>query len=142
MRSLPLVLSLVLGIVACGNTTSPPADAGAAAVAPPTATTPPKASAAPDASAPQPVNGVFKIVVDGWGFTPSDIKVKVGEPVSLEFTRITDETCVTKVVFPELKITKALPLNTPITVTVPSDAVHSYGFQCGMAMDTGTVVIE
>ena len=131
MRQLLLAFSIGLGLVACGTSSAPEPTAVA-----------PVATAAPEPEPTPESQGVFKISVGRGGFLPSTIKAKVGQPVILEFTRTTDETCATKVVFPELKITKSLPLDAPVSITVPSDVAHTYGFQCSMAMDKGTVVIE
>jgi plastocyanin domain-containing protein len=83
-----------------------------------------------------------KIVVDGKGFTPSEVKVDKGKPASLVFVRTTDGTCAKQVVFPELKLEKDLPLNTPVSIDVPTSEARTLTFQCGMAMYKSSVVIQ
>src|SRR5450432_1610937 len=56
-------------------------------------------------------SGKVSVTADGRGFHPSSIEITKGQRTTLEFRRTTDETCATSVVFPELKIDKALPLN-------------------------------
>ena len=76
------------------------------------------------------------------GFQPNSVTVKQGEPTTLVFTRTTDETCATEVVFPEIKLEKKLPLNQQVAVEVPVDQARTLGFQCGMAMFKSKVVIQ
>jgi len=85
------------------------------------------------------------VVADEHGFTPSSVTIPKGAPGSkatLTFTRTSDETCARDVVFPDLSIKKPLPLNTPVTVEVPSDAEKTLTFQCGMAMYKSSVVVR
>ncbi len=94
------------------------------------------ATATPDPS------GKVLITADGRGFHPSSIEITKGQRTTLEFRRTTDETCATSVVFPELKIEKALPLNQTVTVEVPADTSSTLTFQCGMGMYHGKVVVH
>ena len=97
-----------------------------------------KADPAPAAA----VKDAVAITVDGDGFKPSSVKVKKGLPATLIFTRTTDDTCATEVVFPQLDIKKELPKNTPVSITVPTDKEQSLTFQCGMGMYKSSVVVE
>ncbi len=96
-------------------------------------------AAAPAQAAPKP----GQVVVDGTGFHPSSIKLPKGAtPATLTFTRTSDETCATAVVFPDLKIEKPLPLNTPVAVSIPVDQARTLTFQCGMGMFKSKIVVE
>ena len=85
--------------------------------------------------------GEIPITADDKGFSPSSVTVQKGAPASLVFTRTSDDTCATKVVFPELKIEKDLPKNTPVKIDVPTDKEQKLTFQCGMAMYKSSVVV-
>jgi plastocyanin domain-containing protein len=76
------------------------------------------------------------------GFTPSSFDLKKGSPATLIFRRTTDATCATQVVFPELKITKDLPLMVPVPIEVPTGEARTLVFQCGMGMFKGKAVIH
>ena len=76
------------------------------------------------------------------GFSPSEVKLEKGKPAQLMFVRTTDETCAKEVVFPELKIEKELPLNTPVKVDIPTTEARTLTFQCGMAMYKSAVLIQ
>lgn len=86
--------------------------------------------------------GKIAITADGDGFKPSSVNLKKGASATLVFTRTTDETCATQVVFPELDIKKDLPKNTPVSIVVPTDRARKLTFQCGMGMYKSSVVIS
>jgi plastocyanin domain-containing protein len=83
-----------------------------------------------------------KVKVDNKGFTPSEIKLEKGKSAEIVFVRTTDETCAKQVVFPELKIEKDLPLNTPVRIEIPTGDLRTLTFQCGMGMYKSAVLIQ
>jgi plastocyanin domain-containing protein len=87
-------------------------------------------------------SGEIPITADEKGFTPSSVTVQKGSKATLVFTRTTDKTCADKVVFPELKIEKDLPMNTPVKIDVPTEKEQKLTFQCGMAMYKSSVVVN
>jgi plastocyanin domain-containing protein len=86
-------------------------------------------------------SGNVKVTVSDHGFAPSSIQAKRGQPLTLQFTRVSDQTCAKQVAFPELNLTKDLPLNTVVTIQVPTDVARTLTFQCGMGMYKSSVVI-
>lgn len=90
----------------------------------------------------QATGPIAKVTVGDKGFVPNSVSAKKGQPLTLEFTRTTDRTCATSVAFPELKITKELPLNVPVEVSVPTEEARTLTFQCGMGMYKSSVVVN
>lgn len=91
------------------------------------------------------VTGEYRVVASEHGFSPASVSLPHGPPgskVSVTFIRTTDKTCATEVVFPELDVKKALPLDTPVTIDVPTSAARTLTFQCGMDMYKGALVIK
>lgn len=86
--------------------------------------------------------GAVQILADENGFKPSSVTFKKGATASLVFTRTTDETCATEVVFPELDVKKDLPKGKAVTIDVPTDKERTLTFQCGMGMYKSSVVIH
>jgi plastocyanin domain-containing protein len=95
-----------------------------------------------DAAPPAPTSGAVKVTANEDGFQPSSVVFKKGAPASLVFTRTTDSTCATEVVFPELNLKRDLPKGTPVTIDVPTDKEQKLTFQCGMGMYKSSVVIN
>lgn len=80
------------------------------------------------------------IVVDG-GYKPNLIKIKENQPVTLTFIRKDPNTCLEELIFPDYKIKEYLPMNTPITVTLPPPHPGKSGFHCGMNMFHGRIEV-
>lgn len=76
------------------------------------------------------------------GFEPASITVKAGQPARITFIRKTDNTCAKEVVFPELKITKPLPLNERVTIQLPAQMEGELNYACGMDMLKGKVIVR
>jgi plastocyanin domain-containing protein len=92
--------------------------------------------------APTAASGVVRVEVNERGFFPSSVAIAQGNPVQLEFTRTNEETCATSVVFPELSITKDLPLREPVRVSVPAERERTLAFQCGVGDHRSAVIIQ
>jgi plastocyanin domain-containing protein len=100
-----------------------------------------KAPSSNTTSAPLPA-GAVAVTADDNGFTPSSVTFKKGAPASLVFTRTSDETCATEVVFPELNVKKELPKGTPVQIDIPTDKDQKLTFQCGMGMYKSAVIVN
>ena len=91
------------------------------------------------------LSGDARVEAGEHGFTPTSLALPKGPPGSkatVTFVRTTDKTCATEVVFPELGLTKPLPLNEAVPVEVPADSARTLSFQCGMAMYKGALVVR
>ncbi len=124
-KLMSVVVAVTLGAIACKK--DPPAAR-------------PAAHAAAEVTAPP--NGRVAITVDGEGYHPATIRTAAGSPLTLVFTRTTDETCGQQVVFPSKHTTHDLPLNRPVEVTVTAPATGSLAFTCAMNMYQGAVVAQ
>jgi plastocyanin domain-containing protein len=56
--------------------------------------------------------------------------------------RTSDKTCGTEVLFPSLKITRALPFNEPVAIEFTPASSGDVVFTCGMSMLKGVVVVQ
>jgi len=97
---------------------------------------------ASDVAATPNAQGKVAITADASGFHPSSIEVTKGQKTILEFRRTSNETCATSVVFPDLKLEKALPLNQTVAIELPTNVSSTLTFQCGMGMYHGKLVVR
>ncbi len=81
------------------------------------------------------------VAVSDKGFEPSRLTLRAGIPARVTFTRTTDATCATAVVFPSLKITRDLPLNQRIAIEFTPE-MGEIAFACGMNMFRGSVIAK
>ncbi len=83
-----------------------------------------------------------KIKVDKNGFSPSSIDAEAGHKLNLVFTRADKNNCGSVVVFPKLKIRKALPVGKDVIVSVTPVEAGQITFTCGMGMYKGSIVVN
>jgi plastocyanin domain-containing protein len=79
------------------------------------------------------------VTVTERGFEPVTVTLQAGIPARITFTRTSDKTCGTEVIFADNSINKPLPLNQPVTVEF-TPKKGEIGFACGMNMLKGKVV--
>ncbi len=82
------------------------------------------------------------IAVTEQGFDPAMVTLRAGAPARLVFTRTSDKTCGTEVVFLSLGIKRALPLNQPVTIDFTPERTGDIAFTCGMNMLKGVIVVR
>jgi RND family efflux transporter MFP subunit len=84
----------------------------------------------------------MRVTVTETRFDPQRLTVRAGVPARVTFTRTSDKTCATAVVFPPLNLRRELPLNVPVTIEFTPDKPGEVAFACGMDMLRGTVVVQ
>jgi plastocyanin len=83
-----------------------------------------------------------RVTVTETSFDPQRLTLRAGVPARVTFTRTSDKTCATTVVFPSLDIRRDLPLNEPVTIEFTPGKAGEIAFACGMNMLRGTVVVQ
>src|SRR6266568_759468 len=87
--------------------------------------------------------GVQRVVVTvKGGYRPDVITARQGVPLEIVFDRQESGDCTSRVVFPDLAASAALPAFGRTTVRLGPARTGSFGFACGMNMIHGTLVVE
>src|SRR5215831_4253759 len=87
--------------------------------------------------------GVQRVVVTvKGGYSPDVIKVRQGVPLEMVFDRQEAGDCTSRVVFPDLTVSAALPAYQRTMVRLVPASAGTFGFACGMNMVHGTLVVE
>src|SRR5262245_10611260 len=87
--------------------------------------------------------GVQRVVVTvKGGYSPDVIKVRQGVPLEMVFDRQEAGDCTSRVVFPDLAVSAALPAYQQTTVRLTPASAGTSGFACGMNMVHGTLIVE
>ncbi|UBF24693.1 cupredoxin domain-containing protein [Kovacikia minuta CCNUW1] len=81
------------------------------------------------------------VTVDG-GYEPSQIVVRAGQPVRLNFDRKDPSSCLEAVRFPDFRIAQDLPLNQVTPIEFTPEKPGSYEFTCGMNMFRGMIEVR
>ncbi|MBC8000590.1 MAG: cupredoxin domain-containing protein [Leptolyngbya sp.] len=81
------------------------------------------------------------IQVDG-GYEPSQVVVKAGQRVQLNFFRRDSSSCLEKVLLPDFRIAADLALNQVTAIEFTPNEPGEYIFTCGMNMFRGVVKAE
>ena len=83
----------------------------------------------------------LEVTVRG-GYSPEVIRLRQGVPAELTFDRQESGDCTSRVVFPDLQVSAALPAYQRTTVRLDPARPGTFGFACGMNMIHGTLIIE
>lgn len=83
-----------------------------------------------------------EIEVGASGYAPSEVRTAAGTPLTLVFTRTTEEGCGGEIVIASQDIRRELPLNQPVEVSFTPTEAGELRFSCGMDMYDGTIVVQ
>ena len=83
-----------------------------------------------------------EVTVNASGYEPSEVQAMAGHPLTMVFTRTSDEGCGNELVIAEADIERDLPLNEPVEVTFTPSEAGELRFTCGMNMYDGKIVVR
>ena len=83
----------------------------------------------------------IKIAVSG-GYSPATVYIPVGKPAKLTFLRTDSNSCLEELTIPDLKISKDLPLNSPVSLTLTVNSAGVYPWHCAMNMFHGKIIVK
>lgn len=89
-----------------------------------------------------PMNHRVEVTVNASGYEPSEVQAMAGHPLTMVFTRTTDEGCGNELVIADADIERELPLNEPVEVTFTPSEAGELRFSCGMDMYDGKIVVR
>ena len=136
-RVLPALLAALLPVAGCQK----PAPAGEAVESHAPSGEQQAVHEAPAAGAPLPSDAI-RVEVGAEGFAPARVPVKAGTSVQLAFRRTEEGGCGDRVVFPALKLERALPVGQTVLVQVLAPKSGELAFTCGMDMMRGALVVQ
>lgn len=84
---------------------------------------------------------VVNVQVKG-GYSPEVVILKKGVPAILNFTRTDSSSCLDRVIFSDFGINQELPQNQKESIQIDTNKAGEYGWQCGMDMFHGKLVIK
>ncbi|MFK7988041.1 MAG: cupredoxin domain-containing protein [Sandaracinaceae bacterium] len=87
-------------------------------------------------------DGVVRVEVGASGYEPGEIQATAGQPLTIEFTRVTDEGCGQELVIASQDIRRNLPLDEAVRVTFTPEESGRLRFTCGMDMYDGVIVVQ
>ncbi len=80
------------------------------------------------------------VVVQG-GYSPNVIRARKGVPLRINFDRREGTDCTSRVIFPDLKVSKSLPAFATTTLELVPEEAGEFGFSCHMSMVHGKLIV-
>ena len=87
----------------------------------------------------------IEITVNKRGFDPGEVHVPANKPLTLVFTRTTEQTCTKSVVLTlddGKKLERELPLDQAVEVPVTFKKAGNLSYACSMDMTKGIIVVK
>lgn len=94
------------------------------------------------AKARKPASQTARVNITQMGYEPATLRLKRGVPARITFVRMTDDTCATEVAFPSHGISRNLPLNQAVTISLNKMQAGEFNFTCGMGMHRGKLIVQ
>ena len=85
--------------------------------------------------------GLVEIHVVNGVYAPDRVAIPVGQATTFRFTREDPTACAEIVKFDGLSISRELPLNKAVDVSIRYDEPGEYKFTCQMGMYTGHIIV-
>lgn len=82
-------------------------------------------------------SGDLSVRVENGVYAPARLKAPANTALALQFLRVDASPCAETLIFPELDISRTLPLNQAARVALPALAPGVYHFHCQMQMYRG-----
>lgn len=87
--------------------------------------------------------GIQEVVIRvAGGYSPSQVRVRAGQPVRLVFDRQEENSCSEEIVIPDFGIRRFLPAHARTTVEFTPSEPGTHEFTCGMSMLRGRLTVE
>ena len=80
------------------------------------------------------------VVVQG-GYSPNVIRARKGVPLRIHFDRREGTDCTSRVIFPDLKVSKSLPAFATTTLELVPEEAGEFDFSCHMSMVHGKLIV-
>ena len=80
------------------------------------------------------------VVVQG-GYSPNVIRARKGVPLRINFDRREGTDCTSRVIFPDLKVSKSLPAFATTTLELVPEEAGEFDFSCHMSMIHGKLIV-
>ena len=83
---------------------------------------------------------VITITADA-GYSPSVISLQKNQPAILKILRTDPSDCLEQLIIPQFNISKTLPLDKEVTITITPTQTGEFPFHCGMNMFHGSIIV-
>lgn len=83
-----------------------------------------------------------RVEITHLGYEPASFSLRKGIPARITFVRRTNDTCATEVLFPDYGISRPLPLDQAVVISLVPRSTGEFAFTCGMRMHRGRMIVK